>query len=226
MNTATHTTVWRNLFRWIVFSVPLGGVVLTLSAGWKDPWMWAYVGALSACSLYAVTSITPDLAHERMHPPTRGADAPALLAIRIFGFAHLVVGAIDAGRWHLTPGVPPLMRGPALAAMIAAFLLIFRAMRENRFFSAVVRLQEDRGHRVVESGPYAFVRHPGYAGMIAGVPASGLALGSWIGFAIAVAYSALILRRVSFEDRFLQQQLAGYTQYAARVPSRVLPGVW
>ena len=188
--------------------------------------MWAYVGALSACSLYAVMSIAPDLARERMRPPTRGADAPALLAIRILGFAHLVVGALDAGRWHLTARVPPLLRGLALTAMIAAFLLIFRAMRENRFFSAVVRVQEDRGHRVVDSGPYAFVRHPGYAGMIAGVPASGLALGSWVGFAIALAYSALILRRVSFEDRFLQQQLDGYAHYAARVPRRVIPGVW
>lgn len=218
--------MWRNSIRWIVVSVPLGCAVLALSAGWKDPWMWAYVGALSVCSLYAVMSVTPDLARERVHPPTRGADAPALLAIRILGFAHLVVGALDAGRWHLTARVPPLLRGLALAAMIAAFLLIFRAMRENRFFSAVVRVQQDRGHRVVDSGPYAVVRHPGYAGMIAGVPASGLALGSWVGFAIALAYSALILRRVSFEDRFLHQQLDGYAHYAARVPRRVIPGVW
>lgn len=223
---APHATMWRNLVRWILFSVPLGCAVLALSAGWKDPWMWAYVAALSACSFYGVMSIAPDLARERMHPPTHGADARALLAIRILGFAHLVVGALDAGRWHLAPRVPPLLRGLALTAMIAAFLLIFRAMRENRFFSAVVRVQEDRGHRVVDSGPYAFVRHPGYAGMIAGIPASGLALGSWVGFAIAVAYSALILRRVSFEDRFLQQQLAGYAHYAARVPRRVIPGVW
>lgn len=99
-------------------------------------------------------------------------------------------------------------------------------MRENRFFSAVVRIQDDRGHRVVDSGPYAVVRHPGYAGMIVGIPASGLALGSWVGCAIALGYSALILRRVSFEDRFLQRNLAGYTDYAARVRSRVIPGVW
>jgi protein-S-isoprenylcysteine O-methyltransferase Ste14 len=215
-----------SLRRWIVFCAVLGAIVLGLSGGWQDGWMWAYVAACSGCALYAILSLTPDLAQERFRPPSRGADATALIFIRLLGFGHLIVGALDAGRWHLLPPVPAAVRAAALPVMVLALLFIFRAMRENRFFSAVVRIQEDRGHHVIDSGPYALVRHPGYAGMMAGIAASGLVLGSWLGFALAAAYAALIARRVMFEDRFLQRDLQGYAEYARRVRSRVIPGVW
>jgi protein-S-isoprenylcysteine O-methyltransferase Ste14 len=218
--------VARNLAKWIVVSTALGTIVLGLSGEWRDPWMRAYVVAVSACTLYAVLSVTPDLARERFRPPTRGADATALIFIRLLGFGHLVIGALDAGRWHLVRPVPTLVRAVALPLMMAAFLFIFRAMRENRFFSAVVRIQADRGHHVIDSGPYAVVRHPGYAGMIAGISASGLALGSWIGFALALGYAALIARRVIFEDRFLRRDLPGYEDYTGRVRYRLIPHVW
>ncbi|HMF60080.1 MAG TPA: hypothetical protein VK595_06905, partial [Vicinamibacterales bacterium] len=69
-------------------------------------------------------------------------------------------------------------------------------------------------------------RHPGYVGMIAAMPLSGLALGSWVSFGIALAYSALILRRVMFEDAFLLRNLPGYAEYTRRVTRRLLPGMW
>jgi protein-S-isoprenylcysteine O-methyltransferase Ste14 len=131
-----------------------------------------------------------------------------------------------AGRWHLTAPVPPLLRAFALGAMVVTFGMFFRAMRENRFFSSVVRVQSDRGHRVIDTGPYAIVRHPGYAGMILGMPFSGLALGSWVASAIGVVLSLLILRRVLFEDRFLKKNLNGYALYTNRVRYRLIPRVW
>ena len=216
----------HRLLRGLFFSVVLGAIVLSLSDGWRDRWMWAYVVAVAACALYAVFSLTPELARERFRPPSSGADATALIFIRLLGFGHLVVGALDAGRWHLLTPVPFAIRAVALPLMTVSFLFIFRAMRENRFFSAVVRIQSDRGHRVIDSGPYAVVRHPGYAGMIVGMLASGLALGSWLGFAVAAGYAALIARRVSFEDRFLQRDLAGYADYTTRIRYRLIPGVW
>jgi protein-S-isoprenylcysteine O-methyltransferase Ste14 len=99
-------------------------------------------------------------------------------------------------------------------------------MMANRFFSAVVRIQHDRGHRVVDSGPYAHARHPGYAGMIVAVPASALVLGSWAGVAVALVYSAMIVRRVLFEDAFLRKHLDGYQAYTERVRYRLVPGVF
>ncbi len=102
-----------------------------------------------------------DLARERFSPPTGGADRVALGFVRIVAISHLAIGALDAGRWHLTAPIPSGVRAFAMVAMAVAFGLFFRAMRENRFFSSVVRVQDDRGHRVIDSGPYGVVRHPG-----------------------------------------------------------------
>jgi protein-S-isoprenylcysteine O-methyltransferase Ste14 len=129
-------------------------------------------------------------------------------------------------RFHWSAPVPDALRIVGMVGSLVAFVFIFRAMLTNRFFSAVIRIQEDRGHRVVDRGPYAVIRHPGYAGMIAGVPLMAIALGSWWGFAVAMVYAALIANRVSVEDRFLQANLPGYVEYTTRVKSRLLPGVW
>ena len=111
--------------------------------------------------LYGLLGISDDLAQERFTPPVKGADAVALRVVRIVGLAHLLIGALDTGRWHLMP-VPNSVRGAALAGMALAMVLVYRAMHENKFFSSVIRVQTDRGHRVVETGPYSLVRHPGY----------------------------------------------------------------
>jgi protein-S-isoprenylcysteine O-methyltransferase Ste14 len=174
---------------------------------------------------YGLTGIGEDLARERFQGTVKGEDAVALRFVRAIGFAHLAVGALDVGRWHLAP-VPASVRAAALTALPLALLLVYRSMRENRFFSAVVRVQTDRGHVVVDTGPYSVIRHPGYAGMFVGVPLSGLALGSWLSFGLALIYSALILRRVIFEDAFLCQNLTGYQAYTRRVTGRLIPGTW
>jgi protein-S-isoprenylcysteine O-methyltransferase Ste14 len=90
----------------------------------------------------------------------------------------------------------------------------------------VVRVQRNRGHRVVDSGPYSVVRHPGYAGMFVAMPCAGLALGSVISFALGVALSLMVIRRVLFEDAFLRRNLGGYSEYATRVRHRLVPRVW
>jgi protein-S-isoprenylcysteine O-methyltransferase Ste14 len=97
-------------------------------------------------------------------------------------------------------------------------------MRVNRFFSSVIRIQTDRGQHVVTTGPYAFVRHPGYTAGILIIAASGPALGS---AALVVIFSLpFLLYRAITEDRILQVELAGYSDYAARVRWRLVPGIW
>ena len=201
------------------------GTVLVLLEGGMDIWLALYLGGWSIIALYAFLSIDDDLAKDRFHPPEPGADRLPLRAIRLIAIAHLVVGALDAGRWHLAP-VPDLVRAIALPIMVVSALLVVQAMRANRFFSPVVRVQTERGHRVIDAGPYRMIRHPGYLGMIVSVACSGLALGSWLGFALALVYGALIFRRVFFEDAFLKTHLAGYTEYARRVPHRLIPRAW
>lgn len=215
----------RRLARWATGLLVVGAGVLLVSGQWTDPWLWAYVILWALVSLFALTSLDDDLARERFHPPESGADHAALRVIRAVALAHLLVGALDTGRLHWT-SVPSGLRPAGLIGMGASGVLVFRAMLSNRFFSAVVRIQEDRGHHVIDAGPYAMVRHPGYAGMIVVAPMSGLALGSWISVGLALIYSALILRRVFFEDAFLRRNLEGYEAYARRVRYRLVPGVF
>jgi len=209
----------------LAMTVLIGGI-LALSGRWADPWLWGYGAVWATLSCWAVLGLNDNLAKERFTPPTQGADRVPLQAIRVAALAHITAGALDVGRWHLSDTVPVMARSIGLAGMAIGATLIFRAMHENHFFSSVVRIQHERGHRVVDTGPYAVVRHPGYAGMIVAMPFSGLALGSWVSVGCALVYSALILRRVFFEDAFLRTHLDGYQSYAQRVPARLVPAVW
>jgi protein-S-isoprenylcysteine O-methyltransferase Ste14 len=216
----------KRFTRWIVATSLVGAVIFLAAGSLHAWWLWAYVAVCGGLTAYALLLLDEDLAKERFHPPSRGADAKALGLVRLLALSHLVVGAADVGRWHLTASVPAALRVAALAAMAFTFGMFYRAMHENRFFSAVVRIQADRGHRVVDTGPYRVVRHPGYAALIAGAPLSGLALGSWLAVALGGLLSALIVRRVRFEDAFLRENLAGYADYTRRVPYRLIPGLW
>ena len=104
-------------------------------------------------------------------------------------------------------------------------ILCVWAMAVNRFFSPVVRLQEERGHRLVTDGPYRYIRHPGYAGILLSA-CVGVALGSWWSLLPLVVAMGLILRRTALEDRFLRASLEGYASYAEQVRYRLVPGIW
>lgn len=216
----------KRLQRWVLATSIVAGLVFLLAGTLRDPWLWAYVGVWAAMAAYAMRGLDDDLAKERFQPPTAGADRIAVGFLRALALAHIVIGSLDAGRWHLTAPLPASVRIGALIGMATGLGMFYRAMRENRFFSAVVRIQSDRGQRVIETGPYSVVRHPGYAGLVIVPPLSGLALGSWSAVATGLIISALVLRRVLFEDAFLRANLEGYVAYAGRVPHRLIPGVW
>ena len=200
------------------------GIAVVGGGNRADPWLWAYLVTFGAVIAYALANMDDDLARERFSPPTAGADRLSLRFVRLTAALHIVVGLADS-RFGWTH-VPAPLRAVGLIGFTACFLLIVYAARTNRFFSAVVRIQSERGHRVVETGPYATIRHPGYAAMLPLAQFSALALGSWLAFLAAFAYSALILRRVRFEDRFLRENLQGYVGYADRVRYRLIPHVW
>lgn len=216
----------KRLKRWAAATSLVGGLVLLAAGTWRNPWLWAYIGVWAGTAAYALLGIDEDLAKERFQPPNAGADRVALQFVRLTALAHIVVGALDVGRWHVTTPAPPVARALALVGMAAGLTMFYRAMRENRFFSSVVRIQGDRGHTVIDTGPYGAVRHPGYAGLVLVPPLSGLALGSWLAVAIGAVMSAMVIRRVLFEDAFLREHLEGYRAYAQRVPHRLIPGLW
>ena len=200
---------------------------MALAGQWTSPYLWSFVVGFSSLLLYATFGVLDDdLARERFRPPSKGADAVALRWIRLSALAGLIFAPLDSGRLHWSPEVPALIRVVGIAGFLIGFWLVLHAMRANRFFSAVIRIQGERGHQVVDQGPYAIVRHPGYLGMLIVSPMAVLAIGSWWALVPAGMYTALIARRIVVEDQFLRANLAGYKQYAVRVQHRVIPGVW
>jgi len=96
----------------------------------------------------------------------------------------------------------------------------------NPFFSPAVRIQEERGQRVISEGPYAILRHPGYAGILLSTETGGLALNSLLAIIPALIYLAVTVRVTAIEDQILRDELAGYADYAAKVRYRLIPGIW
>jgi protein-S-isoprenylcysteine O-methyltransferase Ste14 len=187
---------------------------------------WVYLAILAVVMIVSFAALDPDLLSERMRPG--GKKAPLSLKIFSLGlFVHWIVAGLDRGRLHWSDDVPGWLQGVCLFTVAAGYTLALWAMRVNRFFSSVIRIQTDRGQHVVTTGPYAFVRHPGYMAGILIIAASGPALGSWLAAALVVTFSLpFLLYRVITEDQILQEELAGYSDYAARVRWRLLPGIW
>jgi len=216
----------RKLFYW--FLVTLGGAVLLfgLAGRWDLPLLWAYLAVFSAITLLVLRVVDSDRIRERLRPDVDGVDRHMPTLARLFVLAHIVIGALDVGRFHWSDTVAVPLRVAGLATYALALTWVTWALAVNRFFTPAVRIQTERGHRLVRTGPYALVRHPGYAGMSIGLPASALALGSWWAMVPALAYSALVLRRSAIEDAFLTSHLDGYREYKGQVRYRLFPGLW
>jgi protein-S-isoprenylcysteine O-methyltransferase Ste14 len=207
--------------------VVLNAVALFAAAGTVQiPGFWVYVAIVAAVIVASFAFLDPGLLRERMRP---GGQRPPL-ALRLFGLVlvlHWIIAGLDRGRFHWSDDTPAWLQTVGLVAVAAGYALTFWAMRVNRFFSSVVRIQSDRGQYVITTGPYRWIRHPGYLAGIVIMVASGIALGSWLSAAILIVLSLpFLLHRAITEDRVLQAELPGYRDYAARVRWRVLPGIW
>jgi protein-S-isoprenylcysteine O-methyltransferase Ste14 len=190
------------------------------------PWFWAYLATHAALLGAALLAMDPSLRKERLAPAPGGQDRKLRLWMTPFLLACLVVAGLDAGRFGWTGELPWWVHAAGLALVAAGTGLVIWSMVVNRFFSPVVRIQQERGHHLITSGPYRFVRHPGYAGLFLSIPGLPLALGSLWALLPMIPVAALVLRRTLMEDRFLTRELEGYADYAARVRSRLVPGVW
>ena len=200
---------------------------LFASAGRIDlPWFWAVLAIHSTLVAVGLSSIDPALRRERLKPGPGGKDRHIRLIALPFLLAHLIVAGLDVGRSHWSRPMPAGLQAVALIGYIAGMTLSVYAMLNNRFFSPVARIQHERGHTLVTSGPYRFVRHPGYVGAILASACGGVALGSWWSLVPLVPFVFLFLRRTALEDRMLRADLDGYAGYAERVRYRLLPGLW
>ena len=204
--------------------------IIGVSAGRWDLWnVWAYAVIYLAgmvAGTIVIVRTDPTLFQERMRPGPGGRD-PRLrwLAIPLM-LAHMVLAGLDVGRRHWSGEVSVVVQFLGLLILAGAMAMSTWAMSANRFFSSDARIQRDRGHYVVTGGPYQYVRHPGYVGAILMALGSPLALGSYVSALPMIAVGLLMVRRLLIEEKMLLAELEGYTDYAARVRYRLLPGIW
>jgi protein-S-isoprenylcysteine O-methyltransferase Ste14 len=214
-----------------IFVVALGALLFA-SAGtldWPAAWVFLVTSAIigPACGLW-LAKTDPALLAERMRP-TFQADQPAadkkfMLTFVLVMLIWLV--AIGLDRRAQASDVPLALQALGLAMYLLSTAFIMWVFRENSFAAPVVKVQAERHHHVISSGPYAFVRHPMYSGIMlffVGVP---LLLGSWWGVAIAPVFAILFAIRARIEERALVEGLPDYADYAERVRYRLVPGVW
>jgi protein-S-isoprenylcysteine O-methyltransferase Ste14 len=207
------------------------GLLLFVPAGrlnWVEAWVFivAYGVFLSAHAIWGLSKDPAQLQERsRVGPNVKGWDKAIMAAYTVLLLVTLVVSGLDAGRFRWAPVALPL-EVAAWIGQAAAGALIFWVVATNTYLSRMARIQEDRGQVTVTSGPYRFVRHPMYAGIIVLFVCVPVALGSGWGLVPGIAIGLLYLVRTSKEDQMLRQELAGYEAYARQVRYRLVPGVW
>ena len=221
--------------RWVIISIIfliLIAASLFLSAGTLDWQMaWVYVALAAVIQLLdaiVLIPISPDLLGERSRYQ-RGVKkwdqflsrimatiGPIMIWI-VSGLDFRNSGSLEFPNWLLIQSVGLVFIGGLLALW---------AMASNRFFISMVRIQEERGHTVIKSGPYQYVRHPGYLGSLSFILFTPLMLGSLWALIPAGLTCGVVVLRTYLEDNMLKDELAGYLEYSHVVRSRLLPGIW
>ena len=198
------------------------------SIAWKPGWAFVAVLVIAfGASALVLARVNPMIyrARSRFQPGTKDWDKAILSLILPLMVAVLPVAAADAGRFHWS-SVPLSVVLAGYAAMLAGIAVTCWAQAVNPFFEPGVRIQSERHQRVIDGGPYRFVRHPGYIAAMLMIFGVALALASLWALVPAALSSILLAVRTRWEDRLLQAELPGYAEYASRVRFRLIPGIW
>ncbi len=221
----------RLLLQNVLWTVGLGALLFLPARTLQWPAAWLYLATTVALGLGAglwLAKVDPALLDERMKPMMQkgqpAADKTFMLVFGLVAVIWFLLIGFDR-RWHWSD-IPTTLQMLGYALLLAASGLMLRVVRENSFAAPVVKVQAERGHRVIDTGPYAWVRHPMYSGAVLYFAAVALLLGSWWGLALSPVFFVLFSIRASVEERALSDGLPGYADYLARVRYRLVPGVW
>jgi protein-S-isoprenylcysteine O-methyltransferase Ste14 len=212
----------------LIYAALLFGAAGTIlwPAGWA--YLVLFVGGVVRLNLLMARH-DPALLAERSKLPFRKGQPLWDKLFLVGGFVVLpawtALMPVDAVRFHWS-NMPVWLQLAGAALMLVSFAMMDRVFLENTFLTASVAIQEDRGHHVISTGPYAVVRHPLYAAILIYLAATPLLLGSWYGLAASVILCGGLAFRTAMEDRELHRGLQGYPEYAARVRYRLIPLVW
>jgi len=205
--------------------------VLFIPAGtlnWPEAWAFLFLYfTMVAAALIWMKTKAPGLLKERMskEKEMKSWDKKFMIVYSFCLIFLMVVPGLDAVRFRWSD-VPLTVKVLGFIGFLPGMLLAFWAVKENAYASDVVRIQEERGHTVCTSGPYQYVRHPMYTGVILILLCYPLSLGSLFTFIPASIIIALFTLRTALEDNTLQADLSGYKEYAQKVRFRLIPGIW
>jgi len=230
LNKYGYNTIARNMSIVVITCLPLFLVAGTWSWGWA--WVYTAASFIGWAALNAIVArVNPGLFNERGKPTkqlmagSKKWDLPILAAYTVLMFVTPIVAGLDyrngwSGETH------PAIHIFGIALLLLGFVPLTGAMASNKFFEPTVRIQSERGHSVAESGPYRYVRHPGYLGVILHFVSVPFALGAWAALVPALLAAALYVLRTALEDRTLRQELPGYADFTQRTRFRLFPSVW
>ncbi len=232
MNNQQRTIKLRLILQMLLVIVVAPFLPLLIAGrwGWWEAWAYAIISIAGfVISRVLAARRHPDLIAERARHMQQANIKPwdrRLTVWLMLGgiLVVLVAGLNERFGWSSAFGWP--VTALSLVMIVVGYVLSSYALIENRFFSSTVRIQAERGHHVVSSGPYRWVRHPGYAGGLLAYLATPLLLDAPWAFVPTMFVMGLTIIRTASEDRTLQGELAGYRDYARQVPYRLLPGVW
>ncbi|MGB2897013.1 MAG: isoprenylcysteine carboxylmethyltransferase family protein [Anaerolineales bacterium] len=224
---------WRMVVRFLVLVVLLP-FVLFIAAGRLDWTMaWVYLGIHVLFTLFSrliVLRTSPETLVERARftqkEDVAGGDRLMVVVVGLIGplVIWIIAGLDDRFGW--SPDISFIIEILALAGIIFGYAVGTWAMIANAFFSAVVRIQDDRDHQVVTDGPYRIVRHPAYASGIVSSLGIPLMLGSLWALIPAGLALVFMVMRTKIEDKMLMDELPGYSDYAQQTRYRLIPGIW
>ena len=201
----------------------------TGTLAWLNGWIYIvlFFGFFVGINIWLFKH-NPGLLQERMslgRSDQKGWDKVIFPLLLILPFAWLVFISFDAVRLHWSP-VSIWLQVIGTVILLCSFYLFFLTFRENSYLSTVVRIQEDRGHTVVSTGPYHYVRHPMYAGFLLYMVGTPLFLGSLYGVLLGLTFMLVLARRAVLEESMLQKELLGYANYMTQVKYRLIPYIW
>jgi protein-S-isoprenylcysteine O-methyltransferase Ste14 len=227
---SARTLLGKSLVMGVVDVAILGGVLFGIAGRVDWPAAWFITLALTGhlvLSRWWLFRHDRDLLKERLTTASNVPQWDRRIARgnRIVLLIFLATAALDAGRFGWST-MPAVVRAIGTAALVAAVGVTWRCGVVNHFLAAGSRIQSERGHTVVQHGPYRVVRHPLYAARVIVITGAALTLGSWIALVPAALHAVLLVLRTSREDRMLTTELPGYREYAKHVPDRLVPGLW
>ena len=204
------------------------GLILFISAGTVNwPMAWFILGVLFISTTFVTLFCDPDLIVERTNKQKGGKDWDnrLLKVMNLTGFLTLLVAGLDM-RYDMNGEIPDSIFFIAITIFLFSYCFLSWAILKNPFFSLIVRIQDERDHHVIISGPYQIVRHPGYLGLFLITLTQPLILGSLLAIIPGVITGVLLILRTSIEDDTLFTELNGYCDYAQNVRYRLFPGAW